>query len=99
MTFTIEDLPPSFNAVTPADGTIQSAATVTLTGHLSGAVQLTVNSQPVPPVGDAIGADFVAGPYALAEGETAIASPSAGRSNNPRRRRIESSGPVPSQSS
>ncbi|MEM1181693.1 MAG: Ig-like domain-containing protein, partial [Acidobacteriota bacterium] len=63
--FTVDRQAPAFGAITPAAGHVQSGATLTLTGGLSGAVQLTVDGQPA----NLFGTDFSAGPFTVAAGE------------------------------
>ncbi|MEO1086221.1 MAG: hypothetical protein AAFY88_18435, partial [Acidobacteriota bacterium] len=63
--FTVDRGSPIFGVITPVDGHVQSEASVTLTGGLTGAVQLTVGGQAANLFGD----DFSAGPFTLAAGE------------------------------
>lgn len=56
--------PPVFVSVLPQDGSLVSAAQVTLEGDVTGADALTVDGQPAT----LVGGHFVAGPYTLSEG-------------------------------
>ena len=64
LSFTVEGAAPVFSALSPADGTVLSAAEVRLAGRALGAAALTIDGAPVALVGD----DFTAGPFTLAEG-------------------------------
>jgi RHS repeat-associated protein len=62
--FEIDTTPPQLVSVLPQDGSLTSAAEVTLEGDATGAAALTVDGQAV----DLVGGHFVAGPYSLSEG-------------------------------
>ncbi len=62
---------PAFISVTPADGTLSSAATVTLTIEVQAATSLQVDGQAVTTV-DPSGTVWTAGPYSLSEGERVL---------------------------
>ncbi len=62
---------PVFVSVTPVDGTLSSAASVTLTVEVQGAISLQVDGQAVTTV-DPSGTVWTAGPYSLSEGERVL---------------------------
>jgi RHS repeat-associated protein len=67
--FSLDATSPLFLALSPEDGAVTNGAEVTLQGRVLGASALTVDGAPV----ELVGSDFVAGPYALAEGERTFA--------------------------
>ncbi|RMH21420.1 MAG: hypothetical protein D6696_05820, partial [Acidobacteria bacterium] len=67
--FTIDVTAPEIAGVSPAEGTLTAAATVTLSGRAAGAASVTVNGEPAILAADA----FTAGPLPLAEGENLFA--------------------------
>ena len=79
VTFTVEGAPPVFGAVSPASGTVLDGPSVTLIGHVDGAVALTVDGQNVALER---GGEFVAGPFTLSEGSrtfTLVATSAGGQ--------------------
>jgi RHS repeat-associated protein len=75
--FEIDTTPPQIAAVLPVNGSLTSAAEVTLEGDAAGAATLTVDGQAV----ELVGGHFAAGPYSLSEGQktwTLVAADLAG---------------------
>ncbi len=69
VSFRVDGSPPALVAISPADGFVTAAAEVHLQGQILGAETLTIDGVDVPLLGD----QFVAGPFALAEGERIFA--------------------------
>ncbi len=70
LSFQTHQSPPVLVAITPADGSLTAAASVTLAGQLAGASELTVAGQAVPLLA---GGDFITEPLALVEGPNVFA--------------------------
>lgn len=64
LTFTVDLTPPVFASLAPATGSVIAAGSITLAGHVHGAVELRIDGTAIPLVEGA----FTAGPYGLAEG-------------------------------
>src|SRR5690606_2024468 len=77
--FTIDRTGPVFLSILPADGTVTSAGSVTLSGEVSGAESVTVDGA----AASLSAGLFTAGPFALGEGERTfllVATDAAGNS-------------------
>lgn len=73
--FVIDSAAPVFGSVAPADGSVQSAAEVTLSGTMTGAVEVTVDDT----AASLHAGSWSFGPIALAEGERQLDLVATGR--------------------